>query len=163
MEENIMLKRFENSRDFPYFARLVFDEAVMKQNMGRTFTQEEAEGYFAHVLEYNLAHRESGTYQVFSGEGGAFLGICSLWVKEDEAEAEYMVLPEYWGRGYATEMLACLVQNARQIPSVKKIRGLVDPENIPSKRVLAKNGFALESRMEVPEDHSTVEVWGLAL
>lgn len=162
MEDRIVLERFAQEAEFPYFAELAFNETVMNMNMGRTFTPEEAQGYFANILEYNRANSDSGTYRA-ALQDGSRIGICSLWVNGDTAEVEYMVLPEYWGRGYATEMAARLTEMAKKIPSVTKVSGLVDPKNAASKAVLAKNGFVFEKNLEVEEDHSTVEVLSLAL
>ena len=82
-----------SQEDFAYFSRLAFNEDVMVPNMGRVFTQEEAEGYFAWLLEANRTCPESGCYKVFAGEDPAFIGLGSLWVREDGAEIDYMVLP----------------------------------------------------------------------
>ena len=96
MSEPITLERIASQEDFAYFSRLAFNEDVMVPNMGRVFTQEEAEGYFAWLLEANRTCPESGCYKVFAGEDPAFIGLGSLWVREDGAEIDYMVLPDYW-------------------------------------------------------------------
>lgn len=161
MESRIRLEPFMSETEYPYFAGLVFNEAVMNMNMGRVFTAEEAEGYYANILEYNRANDHSGTYKVFLRRDGSYIGLCSLWVKGDAAEVEYMVLPEYWGKGFAAEMVACLTEAAKQIPSVTKVSGLVDPENAASKSVLTKNGFVYEKNLDVEENQSAVEVLSL--
>ena len=157
------MEPFRDETEFPYFAELAFNEAVMNMNMGRVFTKEEAEGYYAGIVEYNRANSDSGAYKTFLRNGGSYIGVCSLWVKGDTAEVEYMVLPEYWGKGYAAEMVARLVEIAKQDTAVTKVSGLVDPKNIASKTVLTKNGFVHEKNLDVEEDHSTVEVLSLAI
>ena len=64
MSEPITLERIASQEDFAYFSRLAFNDDVMVPNMGRVFTQEEAEGYFAWLLESNQTHPDSGCYKV---------------------------------------------------------------------------------------------------
>lgn len=158
MQNQIRLEKINGREDFPYFAQLVFNEKVMAMDMGRIFTQEEADGYFAYVLDYNAAHENAGNYKVFLADG-AFIGLGALWVREDGTEVEYMVLPEYWGKGYATAILSELIDLARKNPDVHGLSGLFDPANAASRRVLEKNGFTFDRRMDVEEDGSVVEVY----
>lgn len=159
MEKKIILERIRTKDEFKYFAQLAFNEEVMKMNMGRVFTQEEAEEYFHNILEYNDNYKNAGTYKVFSEKDTTFIGIASLWIRKDGTEIEYMVLPEYWGHGYATEIVKILVEIAKQTPTIKKVYGLITPANIPSKKVLTKNGFAFEQTFDVEEDNSVVEIY----
>ena len=163
MKNRIRLEKFEKQEEFCYIAQLVFDEKVMNMNFGRTFTQEEAEGYYTHILEYNHVHENAGCYKVFLENDNSFIGIASLWAEEDETEVDYMVLSEYWNHGYATEILGMLVDIAKLNPSVSKISGLMDPANIPSKKVLIKNGFSFEKTMNVEENNSVVEIYSMKI
>ena len=157
----LTLTRMESYADFPSFSKLVFNEPVMTMNMGRVFTQEEAEGYFAYIMDYTKSHSSSGCYQVFLAQD--FIGICFLWVREDGAEVEYMLLPEYWNHGYATEIVRLLLELAKQHPQVHKVSGITDPDNLPSQKVLTKNGFVFEASRAVEEDHSTVAVYSIQI
>ncbi len=163
MEKRICLERIEDKEDFLYFAKLVFNEDVMNMNMGRVFTANEADGYFSYVLEYNRANENAGCYKVFSVDQRVFIGIGILWAREDGTEIEYMVLPEFWQQGYATEIVAMLIEIAKQNPIVHKISGMMDPENVPSQKVLIKNGFIFEKTFHVEEDDSVVEVYSLEI
>lgn len=157
----LTLTRMESQSDFSDFAKLVFNEPVMNMNMGRVFTQEEAADYFTYIMDYTKAHRSSGCYKVFLSQD--FIGICFLWVHNSEAEVEYMLLPEYWNHGYATEIVGHLLALARLHPQVHKVSGLIDPDNLPSQRVLTKNGFTFERNMPVEEDGSTVAIYSIMI
>ncbi len=157
----LTLTRMESQADFPDFAKLVFNEPVMKMNMGRVFTQEEAEGYFAYIMDYTKSHDSSSCYKVYLAQN--FIGICFLWLRDDGAEVEYMLLPEYWNHGYATEIVGLLLELARQHPQVHKVSGITDPDNLPSQKVLTKNGFVFEASRAVEEDHSTVAVYSIQI
>lgn len=155
MKHRITLESITTQEDFPLFAKLVFHETVMQMNMGRVFTQEEAEGYFSHILSYRKSHSGSGTHKILLED--ELIGIASLWEDETEAEVEYMLLPEYWNRGYATEVVKLLEDMAACLPHLSVLKGLTDPANLPSQRVLLKNGFAL-SQTETLEDGSQIHI-----
>ena len=57
------------------------------------------------------------------------------------AEIGYSVLPQFQGRGYATEMVAGLVQWALRQPGVTRIVAETEWANLASVRVLQKAGF----------------------
>ena len=73
-----------------------------------------------------------------------------------------MVLPEYWGKGYATCIAARLVDIARA-GGVQRVTGITDPGNAASARVLIKNEFAFDHIMHVDEDDSDAAVYVLIL
>ena len=129
----------------------------MQMDMVRAFTPEEAEGCFAFLLRWNCGNPDSGVHMVF--EGGAFLGVGALFVRPEGAEVEYMLLPEYWNRGYATKIVGELLRIARKIPELHQIRAMMDPQNAASKRVLIKNGFEREKTVHIDEDDSDAGVY----
>ena len=59
----------------------------------------------------------------------------------EEYEVGYTIAPEYWGRGLATEAGEASIEYARGSLGLKKIVGLVHPENEASANVLTKLGF----------------------
>jgi len=70
---------------------------------------------------------------------GEFVGQAGLLVQEVDGLTElglgYMFIPQFWGRGYATEIATgCLGYGFRQYP-VDHIVALIRPENEPSIRV----------------------------
>ena len=84
-------------------------------------------------------------------------------MREDGAEIDYMVLPDYWNRGYATAIATELVNRARKIPGVTRVTALTDPANAASLRVLLKNGFTFKKTVHVEEDDSDADVYVLKL
>ena len=57
----------------------------------------------------------------------------------------YVVAESVWGRGFATELVAGLVEWSRSEPSIRTISAGVAPTNEASIRVLDKNGFLLSA------------------
>lgn len=85
--------------------------------------------------------------------GGHLIGFCGLKYLEDLGETDigYRFLPRCWGMGYATESSRAVMTHGAQVLGLKRIVGLVEPENAGSVRVLEKLGLALESRIRLAD------------
>jgi len=79
---------------------------------------------------------------------GRVVGHCGLLDKEvdgrPEVELVYLLAPEFWGQGYATEIAAALWQWARDARGLTRLIALIEPENAASERVAVKIGMRLE-------------------
>lgn len=60
---------------------------------------------------------------------------------DGSVEIGYDVTPEYWGNGYATEMVVAITKWALSQPGVIRVEAETDSNNIASQRVLEKAGF----------------------
>ncbi len=68
--------------------------------------------------------------------------LCFKGVSADGAtEIGYGILPEFWGRGYATEAIRAVTEWALSVPNVNCITAETEEDNIASQRVLEKAGF----------------------
>lgn len=130
-------------------------------NMGRTFTPEEAEAYLAFILRYTRENPVTGKYLMFAND--AFIGIGALYCRPEGAEIECMLLPEFWNRGYATEIVSELLKVARGKPEIHQIRAMMDPKNAASRRVLIKNSFVYETTEHIAEDNTDAEIYSIQL
>ncbi|HYM21823.1 MAG TPA: GNAT family N-acetyltransferase [Vicinamibacterales bacterium] len=86
---------------------------------------------------------------------GVALGMAGFKGPPDDhgvVEIAYGIVPEYRGRGYATEAAGGLVEYASKDERVRRIRAHTLPERNASTSVLAKNGFELLGEVEDPED-----------
>ncbi|WP_115712647.1 GNAT family N-acetyltransferase [Legionella sainthelensi] len=61
---------------------------------------------------------------------------------QSEVEIAYALLPQYWGRGYATEITTSLIQFAFRDFNMQKLIAVVHPENTSSQNVLIKSGMS---------------------
>ena len=71
------------------------------------------------------------------------VGFCGLKYLTDlkEVDVGYRFLPEYWGRGLATEACAASLEFGFNTLGLDQIIGLVLPGNAASSRVLEKVGM----------------------
>lgn len=95
---------------------------------------------------YQAANPGLGVWNFETLENGAFAGYCVLravdWLPGNDLEVGYVIAPELWGRGLATEIAAALCRYGFAHFPVDKLVAFTDPANLASQRVLAKCGFA---------------------
>ncbi len=96
----------------------------------------------------------AGPYVILSRADGQLLGSTGLGFQtSQEAVTGYVLAKDAWGRGYATEALAAMIEVAGRM-GVIRLDALCHPEHGASRRVLEKNGFARDDpptrRAEVP-------------
>lgn len=141
---NLILSKFKYNEDFALFKELAFNESVMNMNYGRIFTLEEAERCFRMLTEHNDESPFLGTFKVLNSQN-IFIGLACLDLNDTpaEAEIEYMLLPEYWNKGYGTSLVKTLLTNAAKVPSLNIVTAVTDKGNRASKRILIKNGFKI--------------------
>lgn len=134
--------------DFEKYFTLVSNASVMAQITERAIPLEEAEVNFQRLLERNGKYELFGSYKVFDND---YIGLGHVSVNEDnpkEAEIGYMLLPAYWNKGYGTLIAGELVELAKQT-NVSLLTAVIDPENIPSRKILLKHGFTSEKVCEI--------------
>jgi RimJ/RimL family protein N-acetyltransferase len=59
----------------------------------------------------------------------------------DEVDLGYRFLPQYWGRGLATEASVVCLAYGFDVLGLERIIGITMPENLASMRVLEKVGM----------------------
>ena len=113
-----------------------------------------AERRGAAILAEDIRHwqRESfGPWIFFETTNGSFVGRGGLRRTKvlgcDCVELLYVVRPEFWGAGYATEMASIAMARARAL-SLDEVVGFTATSNRASRRVLEKVGLRFEAIFE---------------
>ena len=85
-----------------------------------------------------------GWWLIFEAQTNRLVGSVMLQPLENtfEVEVGYHVLPEYWGRGYASEAARKIVAHGFDRLGLPNIRAVVLPRNRPSLRIVEKLGFS---------------------
>lgn len=141
-----MLYRKFTANDFALYYQLVSDKQVMTQITERAIPVEEAKLNYEKLLNRNEKYHVFGSYAFFHPEAEVFIGLGHLTVNEqkmEEAELGYMLLPEVWGKGYGSEIAGIILSLAEQT-NVKVVKAIIDPANIPSRKILTNQGFTSE-------------------
>ena len=140
--EHLYFVKFK-AKDFNDYFQLVSNEQVMAQITERAISLEEAQINYQKLLARNDKYELFGSYKVYDRLTDFYIGLGHITINEHlsgEAEIGYMILPQYWGKGYGQSMAKHLIEYAKQT-NVHTLTAIIDPENIPSRKILLKNGF----------------------
>lgn len=140
-ERLTLRKVMEEDQDELY--KLLNDPLVRRYNTFRPETSRFPERLIRYFKD-SYRTLSSLHFAVVLNEGEQFAGLCSFqrW-KEEEGSASmgYMILPELWNRGIATEAAERLLEFGFTELGLKLVYAACDPDNHPSQSVLAKCGF----------------------
>lgn len=102
-------------------------------------------------LEYQKAYIENmygfyeyGMWLVFSKETGTLIGRAGL----EHNEMGYMIAPELWNQGYATEVCRFIIDYARENTDFEELYCRIDEKNTASVRLAKKLGFTNSGHMD---------------
>ena len=141
--ENLQVEKL-NQKDLSYHYLLLSNPSVMKMITGKPMDLEEAKEKFREIIQSNTTHPDLGYFKITDTQKGNFIGVVKLEIKEKdsvEAELGYLILPEFWGKGIVSKVVKRLLYLAVNQKQIQKVFAIIDPENIPSRKILEKNGF----------------------
>ncbi|MEH6941294.1 GNAT family N-acetyltransferase [Bacillus sp. JJ722] len=144
MNQLHLVKYQEN--DFEAYFSLVSNEKVMEMITERAIPLEEAQLNFRKLLERNRKYEHFGSYKIYDITTNEYIGFGHLTLNEDtdeEAEIGYMILPKYWGMRFGSAIAKTLVEKAKHL-KLKRIKAIIDPNNVPSRKILINQGFISE-------------------
>lgn len=140
-----------NKSDFDDYFQLVSNERVMAQITERAIPLEEAQVNYQKLIEANEKYEVFGSYKVWDRTTNEYIGLGHLTLNEndiEEAEMGYMILPQYWGKGYGSTIASQLIEIAKQT-KLSLLKAIIDPENIASRKILINHGFTSEKLCEI--------------
>jgi RimJ/RimL family protein N-acetyltransferase len=135
---------------------------VMKYITGKGLSPQDAQARFEKALKANESNPEIGFFAVRNKEDNTFIGIAKFtFLTNTQVEVGYGSLPQFWGKGYASEMLRCLIDHADTIPQLDELIAIINAGNTASKNVAIKQGFQLYDTSH--ENNTLVEYYKLHL
>ncbi|HET6545122.1 MAG TPA: GNAT family N-acetyltransferase [Rhodanobacteraceae bacterium] len=138
----LTLRRFTPD-DLDLLQRLHADARVMRYTGGTRTRHEAAVLVRERILDYYDQHPGLGIWATVENSGGACVGLHLLNHIRGEAfiQLGYMLFPDYWGSGYATEMGIEVLRYGFVDLGLAQIVGITDLSNEASQRVLLKAGL----------------------
>lgn len=96
-----------------------------------------------------------GHHALIEKESGKLIGQCGLLTQDlngvKEIEVGYHILPEYWGKGFATEAALMVKKYAIEQASISSLISVIDIRNTASQNVAKKLGMTIDYQTRVFE------------
>lgn len=139
-----------NLLDEDFFYQLSSNEAVMRY-IRPVVSREDSNKLLVQNIQLYTAIPNTGRWAVFEKATGNFMGSFSVLSMESDAtklHIGYALLPQFWGLGYATELLQqgliyFFIKHATDI-----IYAITEEPNTGSQKVLIKCGFSYQGRQK---------------
>lgn len=141
----------------PSWLRFIGDRGVR--------TLEDARAYISNGPVASYERHGFGLYLVEPKGGGEPAGICGL-IKRDSLEdvdLGFAFLPQFWGRGYARESAAAVLDYGRRRLGLRRVVAVTSVDNDASIRLLEKLGFRFEKPVRLSADDDEVKLFALDL
>jgi RimJ/RimL family protein N-acetyltransferase len=86
-------------------------------------------------------------------DSGETIGMCGLLRRPElpDADIGYALLPGHTGQGYAGEAVDAWLALARERFGLPRVLAIVNPDNAPSLRLLARRGFVDDGEHVIPD------------
>lgn len=144
-----LIVRFYNNDDSDNFFLLNGDEEVMRY-IRPAKTRDESDQFLQEVIHQYSERAGMGRFAVNEKDTGIFVGSFALLPVEgeDKCHLGYALLPDHWGKGYATELAREGLNYFFTNGSYPEIYGYTETANKESQKVLLKAGFTFDSIKE---------------
>ena len=128
----------------PAFVRYVGDRGVRTVEQARDAVKSSALRLYA---EYGY-----GPYVVVQKSSNARIGICGLFRRDnlDDPDIGFAMLPDYCGRGLASEAALAVLAHGRDDLGLKTILAIVSPGNASSIALIRKLGMSFAGMITMP-------------
>lgn len=116
------------------------------------YEREQERQYQKNYIEKIYGMYGFGMWLLFDKSSGELMGRAGLEYRETcqdgELEMGYVIAPEYWRQGYATEACLAILRYAKDELKMGRVLCRVDEKNEASIRFLEKLGFVLREKQE---------------
>ncbi len=120
----------------------LFQNKKVREYLGGIRTEISIEETFIEMLN---SVDDSKYWIIRDRESNGFMGLVSLDPHHngEDVEVSYQLLPKWWGKGYATEVINRVIKFAFEVLDINKIVAETQTANIRSKKLLERVGMEL--------------------
>lgn len=146
ISERLEFRNF-TKEDFPSFYSIFSNEQVMRYAWIDKFNSEdEAIPFFEEFINSTYA------YAVFSRDDDTFIGVADIQLHTKNSsggcgEIGYFLLPDYWGKGYASELAKVLIEFGFTKLNLHKMCAKCNSNNLKSEGIMIKVGMTKEGEL----------------
>ena len=140
--ERLIVRQYTGA-DYENYYSLHGNPEVM-QYIRPAQTREDSDAKFEETILNTPVHPFLGRWAVDDKASGIFVGSFVIIPIPDDAEKiqlGYSFKPEYWGKGFATEVTKAGLDYFRDQTPLTEIYAVTETPNIASQKVLLKAGF----------------------
>jgi ribosomal-protein-alanine N-acetyltransferase len=143
-----LIVRHYTADDADNFFLLNADPEVMRY-IRPVRSRADTDNFFEEVMQYSKDNPAYGRMAIMDKRSGEFVGSFAIIPieKTDLMQLGYSLLPKYWGRGYATELVRWALKYIFTSTGIEEIFGVTESMNTASQQVLLKSGFTPHSKM----------------
>lgn len=148
--ERVILREF-TKEDWLGVHRYASQEIVCRYQPWGPNSEEESKGFVEQVMkDASKEPRIRFVFAVITKEDGQMIGAGEINIRDAtnrSGEIGYIIHPDYWGKGIATDVANQLLDYGFSALSLHRIYATCDPRNIGSSKVLEKVGMTLEGKI----------------
>ena len=117
-------------------------------------TIEDVQAYIQNRFLKTYIESNYGFYTMNLKNTLQIIGIVGLVDRKgiDHIDIGYGILPEFRGKGYAFEAAKAIYDYGYQELNLEKIVAIVNPDNLPSIKLLSKLGLEFEKMIRLPDE-----------
>lgn len=149
--QRLIFREFKED-DYNNYCAVFSNEAVMKYAYYDCMrSKEELDRGFSEVIEQNKVkhNRREYDFAVFTKEDNIFIGTALILVSYRgniplNGEIGYFLLPDYWARGYATEIASAMTEYCFNELNLHRVIASCNANNPNSEKVMKKIGMQKE-------------------
>ncbi len=152
LTSNRLTFRELTEQDYPLYRSVFSDEHVMRYAYhDKTDNEVELKRQFDELIAQSMLpvqSRPTYMFAVFEMVSGEFVGFADIvmefWHDKKCGEIGYFLLPQHWGKGYASEMACALVDGFFGTMGLHRISASCNASNKASERIMQKAGMTKE-------------------
>lgn len=149
IESERLYARYFTADDADDFYRLNSDEEIMRY-IRPVKTREESAQFLQQIIASYATEACNLRLALLEKDTDVFIGSFVIMPLKDTEDIQlgYALLKEYWGRGYATEIVDAGLLYAFGVLELASITAVTEAANIASQKVLLKAGLIFEKQVD---------------
>lgn len=139
--DRLQVRRFDTADADAFF--FLNSHPLVMQFIRPVKDREACDAFLQENLQLYKQGSITGRFAVMKKDINEVIGTfsCLYLTAEDNFHLGYAFMPDYWGKGYATELLVAGVAYFFNNTQKEAVFAITEPSNNASRRVLIKSGF----------------------